>query len=167
GIDLINPDGKIVKALPAPRAEADKEAVTGSKKALANARKEIKQVEALQLQRLYEAMCVERTWAPETWVTCLQRHPIAGRLCQRLVWLAADAEGRMLSSCRGLEDGTLSSNVDDTVELGGTAAVKLAHQALLPPAHAEAWVGHLRDYEVAPLFPQFGKALLGAEGDAK
>jgi len=166
-IDLLNPDGKVVKALPAPRAEADKEAVAESKKALANARKEVKQVEAMQRQRLYEAMCVERTWAPETWVTCLQRHAIAGRLCQRLVWLALDEEGRTLASFRALEDGTLSSNADDTVEPAGAAAIKLAHQALLPPADAEAWVRHLQDYEVVPLFPQFGKVLLGATGDAK
>jgi hypothetical protein len=166
-IDLINPDGKAVKALQGPRGEADKEVVADSKKALANARKEIKQVEALQRQRLYEAMCVERTWAPETWMTCLQHHPIAGRLCQRLVWLALDGEGRTQLSFRALEDGTLSSNADDTVELAGAAAVKLAHQALLTPADAEAWVKHFQDYEVEPLFPQFGKTLLSAEGDAK
>jgi hypothetical protein len=165
-IDLFNPDGRAVKALPAPRSEADKEVVAESKKALGNARKEVKQVEALQHLRLYEAMCVERTWAPETWVTYLQRHPIAGRLCQRLVWLALDGEGRTLASFRALEDGTLSSNADDAVDLGTAAAIKLAHQALLPPADAEAWAGHLQDYEAEPLFPQFGKTLLGAEGDA-
>src|SRR5262249_7985370 len=151
-IDLLNPDAKAVKALQAARGEADKEAVAASKKALANARKEVKQVEALQRQRLYEAMCVERRWAPETWVTCLQRHPLAGGLCQRLVWLALDGEGRTLASFRALEDGTLSSNADETVELGGSAAIKLAHQALLPAADAETWVKHLQDYEVAPLF---------------
>jgi len=166
-IDLINPDGKGVKAVPAARGDQDKEAVAHSKKALANARKEIKQVEALQGQRLYEAMCVERTWARETWVTCLQHHPIAGRLCQRLVWLALDGKGRMQSSFRVLEDASLSSSADDTVELGEAAAVKLAHQALLPPAAAEAWVRHLADYEVEPLFPQFGKTLLSAQGDLK
>lgn len=166
-IDLLNSDGKAVKAVPAPRGEVDKEAVADSKKALANARKEIKQVEALQRHRLYEAMCVERTWARETWMTCLDHHPIAGRLCQRLVWLALDGEGRTQSSFRALEDGTLSSNADDTVELAGAAAVKLAHQALLTSADAEAWIKHFQDYEVEPLFPQFGKTLLSAEGDAK
>jgi hypothetical protein len=166
-IDLLNPGGKSVKALPAPRGEEDKEAVADSKKALASARKEIKQVEAMQRQRLYEAMCVERTWAPETWATCLQRHPIAGRLCQRLVWLALDGDGRTLTSFRVLEDGTLTSSADDTVELAGAAAVKLAHQALLPPTGAEAWVKHFRDYEAEPLFAQFGKPLLGAKGDAR
>ena len=166
-IDLLNPDGKVVKALPASRGEADKEAVAESKKGLANARKEVKQVEAMQSQRLYEAMCVERTWAPETWVTCLQRHPIAGRLCQRLIWLALDGEGRTQQSFRVLEDSTLSSNADDMVDLAGVAAIKLAHQALLSATDAEGWVKHLQDYEVEPLFPQFGKALLGAQGDAK
>ena len=166
-IDLINPDGKVVKGLPQARGDADKEPVAAAKKALADARKEIKQVESLQLQRLYEAMCVERTWLPETWVACLQRHPIAGRLCQRLVWIALDGEGRIKAGFRPLEDGSLSNTADATVELADAAAIKVAHQALLPPADAQSWLQHLADYEVEPLFAQFGKSTLSLDGEAK
>ena len=44
-IELLNPDGKVVKALPAVRNDADKEPLDASKKALSGARKEVKQVE--------------------------------------------------------------------------------------------------------------------------
>ena len=118
-IDLLNPDGKAVKALPAVRNDTDKEPLDASKKALSNARKEVKQVETMQAQRLYEAMCVGRSWTPEIWTSCLQRHPIAGRLCQRLAWLALDAEGGVLASFRPMEDGGLTDNADETVELDG------------------------------------------------
>jgi hypothetical protein len=166
-IDLLNPDGKIVKALPAPRDDADKEPVALAKKALANARKETKQAESLQQQRLYEAMCVERTWNPETWAAYLQRHPIAGRLCQQLVWVGLDADGKTTTSFRPLEDGTLSSHTDEMVSLSGLAALKLGHQAFLLPDDARAWAQHLKDYEVVPLFPQFGKTVLSAAGQSK
>lgn len=68
-IELVNPAGKAAKALPDPRGEdaAEKEQVAASKKALSAARKEVKQVEKIQAERLYEAMCVERTWPVEVW----------------------------------------------------------------------------------------------------
>jgi hypothetical protein len=166
-IELLNPDGKTVKALPAVRNESDKEPVDASKKALSNARKEVKQVEAMQAQRLHEAMCVERSWTPEAWTSCLQRHPIVGRLCQRLAWLALDAEGGVLASFRPTEDGGLTSNADETVELTGAAAVRLAHQALLSEAESEAWLAHFGDYEVAPLFTQFGRTFPSLDDEQK
>jgi hypothetical protein len=166
-IELLNPDGKAVKALPAIRNDADKEPVGAAKKALSNARKEVKQVETMQTQRLYEAMCVGRSWTPEIWTSCLERHPIVGRLCQRLVWLALDAEGVVVASFRPTEDGGLTDNADETVELEGAAALRLAHQALLPDAESEAWLAHFGDYEVASLFTQFGRTFPSLDDEQK
>src|SRR5262249_55953678 len=64
-LDLLNPQGKPVNALPGPRGDAEKEVVAASKKLLVNARKELKQTEAAQQERLYEAMCVGRVWPHE------------------------------------------------------------------------------------------------------
>jgi len=154
-IELQNTDGKPVKALPAARGDQDKDIIAEAKKALANARKEVKQVEAMQQARLYEAMCVERTWPVEAWATYLKPHPIAGRLCQRLVWLALDANGSIMTGFRLLDDGSLTDNADQPVTLKGATAVKLAHTALLDSTASKAWAEHLRDYEIAPLFVQF------------
>jgi hypothetical protein len=156
-IDLVNAEGKTVKALPAARGDEDKEALADAKKALASARKEVKQVESLQQARLYEAMCVERTWPREIWTTYLQAHPIVSRLCQRLVWLALDGEERVIATFRLLDDGSLSSNMDEPVSLDAAVAVKLAHEALLAPDDVQAWTAHLADYEITPLFAKFGQ----------
>src|SRR6185436_9942095 len=107
--------------------------------------------ETLQRARLYEAMCVERTWTPEVWTSYLKTHPIAGKLCQRVVWLALDADGAVMSSFRLLDDGSITDCSDDPVSIEGASAIKLAHAALLPAEQAERWAAHLRDYEVQPL----------------
>jgi hypothetical protein len=156
-VDLVNADGKPVKALPEAKGEADKELVAAAKKALSSAKKEVKQVEAAQRGRLYDAMCMERTWTPDTWRTYLARHPIVGGLLQRLIWLALDAAGKTVASFRLLDDGSLSDNDENTVSLDDVAALKLAHWVLMDDADNEAWARHLADYEIAPLFAQLGK----------
>ncbi len=167
-VDLVNAGGKPVKALPEPKGDADRALTADAKKALSSAKKEVKQVESAQRARLYEAMCVERTWAPDTWKTYLARHPIVGGLLQRLIWLALDAEGKAVTSFRPLDDGSLSDNEDGAVFLEGVAAIKLAHWTLMDDADVEAWAKHLSDYEIAPLFAQFGKPLnpVAANSDA-
>lgn len=166
-IELINPAGKTAKALPDPRGDdaAEKEEVAASKRALSGARKEVKQVEKMQAERLYEAMCVERAWAIEVWRDHLKDHPIVGRLCRRMVWLGLDAEGQTIATFRALDDGTLTGKEDEAVEIGKLAAVKVAHQALISESDAMAWQAHLRDYEVRPLFQQFGRTVLKAGSD--
>ena len=157
---LRNPSGKEVKSLPSARTEDEKDLVKAAKKALSNARKEVKQVNALQNSRLFEAMCTERLWDAGEWRDYVLRHPIAGRLAQRLVWLGLDGEGTVVSSFRPLEDGSLSGPEDETIETDAFASVKLAHQSLVDDATSALWKAHLDDYEVDPLFPQFGRPLL-------
>jgi hypothetical protein len=166
-IDLLNPNGRAVKSLPDARREDEKETIAGAKKQLAAARKEIKQVEDLQRQRLYEAMCIERKWEPETWSGCLLNHPVVGLLCQRLIWVAVDKDDAVVASFRPLEDGSLTNHDDETVDLADAAFVKLAHQALLPEAGAKSWLLHCSDYEVRPLFEQFGKVVLSLDAKSK
>jgi hypothetical protein len=58
-------------------------------------------------------------------------------------------------SFRPLADGALSDVMDRDVEPGPEACLTVAHQSLVPAA----WLQHLTDYEVEPLFPQFGREL--------
>lgn len=157
---LRNPSGKEVKSLPAARTEEETDLVKAAKKALSNARKEVKQVNTLQNSRLFEAMCTERLWDAGEWRDFVLRHPIAGRLAQRLVWLGLDGGGAVVASFRPLEDGSLSGPEDETIEIDTLTSVKLAHQSLVDDATGELWTSHLDDYEVEPLFPQFGRPLL-------
>lgn len=152
---LLNPAGQPAKALPAPRGDEEKPLIAEAKKLVATARKELKQANVAQTERLYEAMCLERRWTADEWERHLLRHPIVGRLLRRLVWIGIDAAGERLALFRPLDDGSLSDIEDRDIDLAALAQVQLAHASLVTPAEAEAWRAHLGDYEIAPLFAQF------------
>lgn len=158
-LDLVNPQGKTVKSLPAALGEEDKEPLALAKKQLASARKELKLTVTAQSSRLYEAMCTGRTWPLELWTSCLLRHPVAAPLVQQLVWQGLGAENTAAVPFRVLEDGSLTDANDDSVEPAGFAAIRLAHRALMSEEEAEAWATHLADYEVKPLFAQLDRPL--------
>ncbi|MFI5729635.1 DUF4132 domain-containing protein [Kribbella sp. NPDC051587] len=153
-IRLVSPEGKTIKALPAARQSDDADAVKAAKKSLTAAKRELKSVVELQSSRLYEALCTERTWPAEDWQRYLNGHPIMRRLVQRLAWIA---DGKVVF--RPLEDGTLTDADDEPVELAGDEVVRLAHDTLLTEDVVQAWQAHFADYEVVPLFQQFGKGI--------
>ncbi len=163
-ISLFNADGKTVQNLPAS-AQGDEAAaeLKESKATLTTARKEVKQVFEFQARRLYEALCVGREWPVAEWDEFLLRHPLMSRLVQRLVWLGLDDAGARVASFRPMEDLTLTGPDDATVDPARFKRVSLAHSTSLSEAERETWRRHLTDYEVEPLFDQFGRPTLTAE----
>jgi hypothetical protein len=159
-LTLYNPDGKVVKSLPQVSEGPDKESAAEAKKALSNAKKELKQVHEFQARRLYEALCVGRRWQLADWRRFLLEHPIVGRLVQRLVWLGLDAQGEIVASFRPLEDLSLTDSGDNAVDPASFAAVQLAHRSLFTAEQSEAWKQHLADYKVEPLFNQLDRPVL-------
>lgn len=155
--ELRNPEGKAIKALPEPRQNDDPAQTKETKALLSTSKKELKQVIDLQTARLFEAMCTGRQWPAGEWREYLHRHPVAGRLIQRLVWLEVSAEGAALQSFRPSEDGSLINTEDDEVELAEGAQLRLAHASLVDAATAGAWTKHFKDYKTTPLFPQMSR----------
>jgi hypothetical protein len=151
-IELRSPEGKKIKTLPAPRQSDDEAEVKGAKKALTASKRELKAVVQLQTERLYEALCTGRAWPADDWERYLNGHPIMRHLTRRLVWIA---DGEVVF--RPLEDGTLTDVDDDPVKLDGDARIAIAHDSLLDEQTVRDWQQHLDDYEVVPLFQQFGK----------
>ncbi len=156
-ISLTNPDGKTVASLPDPNQSDDAEKARQAKANLSAARKELKSSLAMQKERLYEAMCTQRTWRFDEWETYLRKHPIVGRYCQRLVWLASEND-KVVGSFRPLPDGSLTNHEDAEVTISQEASITLAHDETLPDSDRQAWLQHFADYKVDPLFQQFGKA---------
>jgi hypothetical protein len=155
---LRNEDGKTVSALPAPRQDDAPDAIKEGKQLLATCKKELKQVVDMQTSRLYEAMCTGRSWPAAEWRQYLQQHPIVGRLAQRLVWMADDgSEGGEHVLFRPTEDGSLIDASDDDVEVGDSARISLAHGSLIDAGLAAAWLAHIKDYKLTPLFPQLNR----------
>lgn len=155
-VELFNPDGKKIAALPEPRQDDDADSAKDAKKAFAAAKKNIKSVVDLQTDRLYEALCTGRDWSYEDWDAYLNQHPVVRRLVQRLVWGVA-VDGQVNATFRPLDDGTLTDNEDNPVQPAADARIRVAHDSNLHAADVDKWQAHLKDYEVKPLFQQFGK----------
>lgn len=157
---ITNEEGKKVKSPPAPGKSDDAELATAAKKAFSDAKKTVKEVVKRQGERFYESLCTARRWRFDEWKRYLADHPIVGRLCTRLVWIAhgPGEEGPLLGGFRPLEDGSLTNERDETVTLPDDAQVALAHTCNVPGEVAQAWQQHLVDYDVEPLLIQFGRA---------
>jgi hypothetical protein len=156
---LHNPDGKPITALPAARQNDPAESIKEGKQLFAACRKEVKQVVDLQTARLYEAMCAGRVWPAADWDEYLRRHPLVGRLAQRLAWTRVDDEGAVIGVFRPTEDGSLIDVDDEEVELPSGARIALAHASQFDEATVKAWLAHFKDYKVAPLFAQLTRRL--------
>ncbi|MEM9341935.1 MAG: DUF4132 domain-containing protein [Pseudomonadota bacterium] len=153
---LQNPDGKVIKGLPA----GDDDATKTSKKQLTASKKELKQVVSMQSGRLYEALCAARSWSLEAWMRDFHGHPVMRRMIERIVWQGVDAEGQPLGTFRPTAEGEFTDAEDTEVDLEQFDAIRVAHGAMLDEATTEAWAQHLKDYEVKPLFIQFGRSLM-------
>ncbi|MCG8365325.1 MAG: DUF4132 domain-containing protein [Pseudanabaenales cyanobacterium] len=151
---LKNPDGKVIKSLPAGRKDEDPDQVKLAKKQLSDAKKQLKQVLTMQRERLYEAMCTQRSWPFADWDRYLNQHPIIGRYCQQLVWAVYNGDA-LVQTFRPLEDRSLTDAEDEDVTPAPTATVRLAHSCTLSPEQIEAWQTHFGDYDVTPLLGQF------------
>jgi len=156
GVVLRNPAGKEVSSLPSAADETSK----ASKRQLSTTKKALKQILEMQTARLYEALCAERRWAASDWLAHYHEHPIMRRLIERVVWLGLDEHGAIAASFRPTAEGDFTNQADEAVDVKSYAAVRVAHGALLEEAVAKAWEQHLDDYEVKPLFVQFGRTLL-------
>lgn len=150
-IELRSPEGKKLSSLPAARQSENEEVVKAAKKSLALAKKELKAIVQLQSQRLYEALCTERTWLYDDWETYLNQHPVVRYLTQRLAWVATNGDGSTVF--RPLDDGTLTDVDDNEVKLPVDAVIAIAHDSLLDGEVVKAWQEHLVDYEVRLAVP--------------
>lgn len=160
---VIFPKGetKPIKTLPAPAKSDDQELAKAGKKEFTDAKKIAKEVVKRQTERLYEALCTQREWRFEDWQLYLAKHPIVGRLCVRLAWIVfepgTEEQGKFIGAYRPLEDGSLTNEQDEEVKFPKDAIVKLAHSCNLSNELVAAWIKHFDDYDVTPLFAQFGR----------
>lgn len=161
-------DGKAVKAPPAPAKSDDEEKAKAAKKAFTEAKKLVKEVVKRQSERMYEAVCTQRCWRFDDWQRYLAQHPIVGKICTRVVWSAFEPSGsseKFLTNFRPLEDGSLTNEQDDSVTLKEDTLIRVAHDCNTPAQARPLWIQHLQDYDVTPVFQQFGRTVFELPSD--
>jgi hypothetical protein len=145
-LEVWNESGQTVVRLPAEEAE--------TRQTVDDLHKVLQTIVLQQTARLQLAMRTGRLWRPDQIRAGLFRHPIVGKLCQRLIFAGVDADGRVCTTFRVLEDGSCVNLAHEAVDFAGIACVRIAHTALLTVEDAGAWRQHLLDHEVVPLFMQ-------------
>ena len=184
-LQLFNPDGKPVSALPSikasdapppkprgedgdPDGDEDEDEATqlkAAKATLSASRKELKETIVNQKARLFDAMCVERRWPVEDFQAFVLDHPVLKRLAERLVFEGRGTKGEIVTLFRPMEDGSLTDVGDEPVDLSGFAEISIAHRMTAGEEAAKAWTEHFDDYEVVPLFSQFSRIAPTFEGE--
>ncbi|MCJ8313403.1 MAG: DUF4132 domain-containing protein [Pseudomonadales bacterium] len=150
---IINEDGKILKALPTARQNDDADKVKDSKKQFSTIKKELKQVSELQLSRLYESMCVERVWPFSEWEEFLLNHPVMTHFTQKLIWLI-NQDGKDIAF-RPTAEREIIDAQDDEVEIQDDATVRLAHIGSMNTASMKQWNQLLKEEKIKQPFKQF------------
>ena len=154
-VKIFNPDGKAVKALPAGKDETTKE----SKALLSAAKKTVKTVTTQQAERLFGAMVAERRWTIEDWRSDVLAHPIVRRLTERVIWLGFDDAKEVVMTFRPTPEGDFLSADGDDVDLEPVAYVGIAHTSHVDEETRQAWLCHMDDFEVKPLFGQIERPM--------
>lgn len=155
---LRDESGKSLKAFPGRLKSDDETLYAEAKKSFQTANKLLKTTLTQQEERLYEVMCTGRSWVFEDWLAYILRHPILGRLACGLVWGVFEDDTEIPHVIfRPLEDGSLTDVNDNPVELAATDRVCIVHSLNLLHDQLKAWGEHLKDYDVKPLFTQFGR----------
>ena len=154
-VKIYNPDGKVVKNLPAGKDANTKE----SKSLLSAAKKAVKTVTTQQADRLYGAMVAERLWPLSDWQADIIGHPILRRLAERVIWLGYNEAKELVASFRPTPEGDLLAADGDDADLAKVAFVAVAHTSHLAEDVRQEWLTHLGDFEVQPLFAQIARPM--------
>ncbi|WP_099612251.1 DUF4132 domain-containing protein [Vibrio fujianensis] len=149
---LLNEEGKALKALPQPRKDDDDAAINEIKKWISNCKKELKQIIEQQTARLDEAMITGRLWTVSDWQKYLHQHPVMFHLLQRTLWQVELADG--WHSFRPAEDGTLIGLDHQPLQLPAIANLRLLSSNQLDKAGAKAWQAHLKNDNIKLLLEQ-------------
>lgn len=150
---LFNPEGKVVKALPAPRVNDDSALIKETKKYFTASKKELKQIIESLTVRLYESMCTQRQWLSADWQEFLQTNPIMHKLMERLIWQELK-DNNVINTFRPANDGALLNIEDEEITLQSDSSLRLAHCVFLNKEEKYAWLAHFKDYKVTFLFSQ-------------
>ncbi len=152
--------GKLRKSLPKVGAKDDAEKGAAATKQFKTLKKDVRAVAGMQVMRLEQAMCDERTWSAEDFRQFLVDHPLVVHLTRRLVWgLYPTDGGAPTQTFRVAEDGTFADREDEELELPEGVRVGIVHRLRMSDDEAAAWGEVFGDYEILQPFDQLGRSV--------
>jgi hypothetical protein len=113
----------------------------------------------LQIRRLERAMRTNRRIAHELFLDAYALHPWMRHLARRLVWGAFDADGKLRTTFRVAEDGTLADSKDDTFVLPADVRAGVMHPIHLDEKTFAAWGQLFAEYELTQPFAQLARSV--------
>jgi hypothetical protein len=147
-IQLLNPDGKMIKTLPKPSKSDDEEIAKASKKHLSAVKKQLKTIVAAQKARLERSIFIERRWDMETFEKVFVKNPIMNMFAVNLIWGKYDSQNKLVRSFRYMDDGTFADADYEEIELQLGEEFGLVHPMDLREEELEMWKENLEDNEI-------------------
>lgn len=152
-----DPEGKLRPDLP----DSAGEAVSAEWKLM---KKQIKEVAAIQVVRLEQAMVTGRRWKSADFGTLILKHPLMTHLARLLVWGVHDDQGKLGATFRVTAEQDLANIKDESFKLPNGSQVGLIHALHLDEESKRAWGQVFADYELMPPFPQIGRGVNRLQG---
>jgi hypothetical protein len=146
---IVDEKGATVKSLPrAPKGED----ASAAKAHWTETRALLRDTVRAERARFEAAMCTERRWKPERFVSGILEHPILRLLAQRALWSIRmpKAEARIV---RVTEDFQLADANDEAFAFT-RGTIGIVHPLHMTESERAHWRKTLLDYEVMPPFPQ-------------
>jgi len=158
--------GRLLKSLPRASGDDDPELAKAGKARWTSLRDDLERVRASLLLRMELAMIRGRRWDASALNSLFVQHPLAGRLARRLVWGAfeGDGRGRLVTTFRIAEDGTLADADDQTfVPASDEQTFGIVHPLELasdePDRVLAGWRTLFGDYHLIQPFPQLDRRI--------
>lgn len=164
---LYRADGASIKALPKISHQDDEALAQAAAVYLSDLKKGTKIIAVQQANRLEMAMCQQRLWTPERFMTYLVQHPVMNRLAQRLVWGVfrvpqENDDAPVLEACfRCAEDGSFTNGADEPFTLPQQSDIRvgLPHSLQIPQPQLDEFRQLFVDYHIPELFPQLMRSI--------
>ncbi len=123
----------------------------------------LREVAKGQIPRIENLMVRQFRWTTDRWKLLFLAHPVLLPFAVRLVWGIYNNRGQLVATFRALEDGTLTNEHDECLELRGDESadtIGVVHPLDLKAAQRFAWHAHLSDYKIVAPFVQLERPIV-------
>lgn len=165
-IEIFNGE-KRVKNLPKPCASDDKEIAEKSYSDFKEMKKQLKNIVAIQRDRLEYVLMCNRKWTAEEWKNLFVKNPVMHCFAIGLIWAVYDEKNNILQTFRYMDDGSFTTSDEEEFELPENAEIGLVHPIEIPGEEKEIWLQQLEDYEINQPFPQLSRPVYRATEQEK